>query len=172
MDFFEIVKERRSVRAFSLAPVEPGKAAAILAAANDAPSAGNLQAYEIYRVTNPSCLRALALAAFKQQFVAEVPLALVFFAHPARAYSKYGQRGASLYCVQDATIACTYAQLAATSLGLATVWVGAFDDEAVRNAIGVDQDLVPVAILPVGYAAEHPDAGPRRSLEDVVHPVD
>jgi len=38
-----------------------------------------------------------------------------------------------LYCVQDATLAAAYAQLAATALGLATCWVGAFDEAAVRR---------------------------------------
>ena len=36
----------------------------------------------------------------------QAPLALVFCAHPARSAQKYGQRGTTLYCVQDATIAC------------------------------------------------------------------
>jgi len=172
MDFFDAVKARRSVRAFSSVPVEAEKTKRILEAANDAPSAGNLQAYEIYHVTSRSHLQALARASFGQQFVAQVQLALIFCAHPARASKKYGQRGSTLYSVQDATIACTYAQLAATSLGLATVWVGAFNDDAVRKAIGVANDLLPVAILPIGYPAEHPEATPRRTLQDLVHPID
>ena len=45
MDFFDAVRERRSIRAFSSAPVETEKTKRILTAANDAPSAGNLQAY-------------------------------------------------------------------------------------------------------------------------------
>ncbi len=101
----------------------------------------------------------------------QAPLVLVFCAHPARSAKKYGQRGATLYGVQDATIACAYAQLAATALGLASVWVGAFDDEAVRAAIGAGQDLLPVAILPIGYAGEEPEMSTRRSLDDLVHDV-
>ncbi len=171
MDFFDAVKERRSIRAFSPAPVEAEALRKILAAANDAPSAGNLQAYEIFQVTRRSCLQELARASFGQEFVAQVSVALVFCAHPARASSKYGQRGATLYSVQDATIACAYAQLAATSLGLATVWVGAFQDDGVRKAIAVGSDLLPVAILPIGYAAEVPEPGSRRPLTDLVRTI-
>jgi nitroreductase len=54
-------------------------------------------------------------------------------------------------------------------LGLASVWVGAFDDDAVRQAIGVGEDLLPVAILPIGYAGEEPQATSRRSLASLVH---
>lgn len=168
MDFFEVVNARHSIRAFTARQVEPKKLQAILEAANRAPSAGNLQAYEIYTVTNRAVLRALARAALDQEFIAEAPLALVFCAHAARSAKKYRQRGESLYCIQDATIACAYAQLAATALGLASVWVGAFDDAAVRRAIGVDVALRPIAILPIGYAGEEPEMTSRRSLESLV----
>jgi nitroreductase len=71
--------------------------------------------------------------------------------------------------VQDATIACTFAMLAAKALGLATVWVGAFDEDAVRIALGIPKELRPVAMLPVGYAAKKPRITPRRELGDLVH---
>jgi nitroreductase len=99
-------------------------------------------------------------------------LVLVFAAHPARSESKYKDRGARLYSVQDATIACCFSMLAVTALGLATVWVGAFNDEAVRKVIGAPQGIVPVAMLPIGYTAEEPVVTSRRSLDDLVHEVE
>lgn len=169
MDFFEAVQARHSIRAFAEKPVETAILQAILKTANRAPSAGNLQAYEIYAVTNRGVLNSLARASPGQDFIAQASLALVFCAHPARSAEKYGQRGISLYSVQDATIACAYAQLAATALDLASVWVGAFDDEPVREAIDVGKELLPVAILPIGYAAETPEVARRRSLSNLVH---
>jgi len=167
--FFRVVRARHSIRAFADRPVAAEMLQAILDAANRAPSAGNLQAYAIYVVTNPAARGALARAAFDQAFVGQAPVALVFCAHPARSAWKYGERGRTLYCVQDATIACAYAQLAAAALGLATVWVGAFDEEAVRRALGADRDLRPVAVLPIGYPAEEPEITGRRPLESLVH---
>lgn len=171
MDFFEVVRRRRSTRAYAAQPIEAEKLHKILAAANAAPSAGNLQAYEIYRVSDPQKKRALARAAWDQGFVAAAPELLVFCAHPARAAARYRQRGVRLYAVQDATIACTFAMLAAGALGLSTVWVGAFQDEAVRKAIGAPEEHLPVAMLPIGYAAETPELTPRRPLEELVHEV-
>jgi len=168
MDFFEVVAARHSVRAFADKAIEPEKLQAILEAASRAPSAGNLQAYDIYVVSAPACLSALARAALNQDFLAQAPVSLVFCANPPRSAQKYGRRGASLYAVQDATIACAYAQLASTALGLASVWVGAFDDGGVRAALGVNDDLRPVAILPIGYAGETPEATSRRPLESLV----
>ena len=156
MDLFEVIKRRRSVRAFAPEAVEAEKVAQVLAAANAAPSAGNLQGYEIFRVTHEKERVALARAALDQFFVAQAPVVLVFCANQARSAAKYRERGARLYAIQDATIACAFAMLAATALGLGTVWVGAFDTAAVQRVLGCP-DLLPVAILPVGYPAEEAD---------------
>jgi nitroreductase len=171
MEFFDVVRARRSIRAFAARSVDPDGLEKILDAANRAPSAGNLQAYEIYAVTNRATLSALVGASRGQDFIAQAPVALVFCADPARSTQRYTQRGKSLYCIQDATIACAYAQLAATALGLASVWVGAFDDDAVRQAIGIGNRLRPIAILPIGYAAEEPAQRTRRARSDLVHHV-
>lgn len=169
MEFFETIRSRHSIRAFTAAPVEPEKLRQILETANRAPSAGNLQAHEIYVVTSPKQRAALARAAGDQEFVACAPVVLVFCSHPARSAGRYGNRGETLYAVQDATIACTFAMLAATALGLASVWVGAFDEDAVREVIGAPKHVRPLAMLPVGYAAEQPGTTTRRLLEDLVH---
>ena len=168
MDLFEVIRRRRSFRAFAPEAVEAEKVAQVLAAANAAPSAGNLQGYEIFRVTQEKERAALARAALDQFFVAQAPVVLVFCANQARSAAKYRERGARLYAIQDATIACAFAMLAATALGLSTVWVGAFDDAAVERVLG-RHDWLPVAILPIGYPAEEPEPTPRRSLTDLVH---
>jgi nitroreductase len=171
MDFFQVVHSRRSVRAFRAQPVEPEKLLAVLETASRAPSAGNLQAYGIYLVTQAVKLEALAHAAGDQEFIAQAPLALVFCAHPARAARKYGQRGQSLYCLQDATIAAAFALLAVTALGLASTWVGAFEEEVVRQVLRAPKSYLPVAILPIGYAAEQPDTTSRRPFSELVHEI-
>lgn len=169
MDFFDLIKTRCSMRAFATTPVEDEKLQRILHSLNLAPSAGNLQAYEVYLVTRPEDRICLMHAAWDQAFVAQAPVVLVFCTNPSRSSGKYGQRGAELYCLQDATIACTYAMLAAEALGLGSVWVGAFDDEAVWRAIGSPAGQRPVAMLPIGYAALPPKHRSRRALDDLVH---
>lgn len=51
-------------------------------------------------------------------FIAEAPVCLVFCADPARSAATFGERGARLYAVQDATIAAAYAQLAIVAAGM------------------------------------------------------
>jgi nitroreductase len=167
-DFFELVRKRRSIRVFEPKRVESNLINKILETANLAPSAGNLQAYQIVVVRDELILKKLQLAALNQPWVAQTGVCLVFLADPKRSEIRYGLRGRRLYCLQDATIATTYAQLGAHALGLATVWIGAFDDEAVSKAIGAAKHLVPVALLPIGYPAESPSPTPRRPLKELV----
>jgi len=168
MNLKEAIQARRSIRAFQSKEVEPEKLAAILEAIQQAPSAGNLQAYQIYLIRDAKTKEALAASALRQAFLAQAPVVLVFCADRARASQRYGQRGESLYCVQDATIAVAYAQLAATVQGLATCWIGAFDEEPISRIVGVSQEQRPIAMLPLGYAAETPQPTSRRSLAELV----
>lgn len=92
---------------------------------------------------------------------------MVFLSLPRASARRYGTRGETLYSIQDATIACTYAMLAAASLGLSSTWVGAFNEKEISNALDTGQDKVPVALLTLGYGAESPCATPRRPLEEM-----
>jgi nitroreductase len=171
MDFFEVIRSRRSIRRFEVRPVEEEKLSAILEAANAAPSAGNLQAYEIYVVSGSDVLVRLAGLMPQMEFFAEVPVVLAFCANPERSVIRYTERGRTLYSVQDATIACTQAMLAATALGLASVWVGAFQERAVAEALSLPASIRPVALLPIGYPGETVEPRSRRGVKDLVHPV-
>ena len=169
MEFNEVILRRHSIRTFSKKPVELEKLQRILETANLAPSAGNLQAYEIYVVTNAKKRDGLSCAALAQDYVAVAPVALVFCTHPELTEGRYTERGTRLYTVQDATIACTFAMLAATDLELGTVWVGTFDEKVVRLIIGAPESQIPVVILAIGYPGEFPDQHPRRPLDELAH---
>lgn len=169
MEFFEVLEARRSVRTYERKPIEDEKLQKILKAINCAPSAGNLQAYEVVLVRDREQIRHLARASHDQTFIEDAPVVLVFVANPLRNSHTYGWRGEHLYCMQDATIACTIAHLAATALGLSSCWIGAFDDEAVAKIVGAEPPLQVAAILPIAYPAETPSARPRRPLSDLVH---
>jgi nitroreductase len=171
MDIFDVFSKRHSIRAFTAQPVTDEALGKIFEAVNRAPSAGNLQAFDIYQVTKTEHKEALRRASYDQEFLVQAPVVLVFCAVPARSAVRYTERGESLYCVQDATIACTFAMLAATALGLGSVWVGAFDEEAVKRVIGAGPGHRPVAMLPLGYRNETPRTRPRRALDEIVHSV-
>jgi nitroreductase len=84
---------------------------------------------------------------------------------------RYKERGEKLYSIQDATIACTFAMLAATTLDLSTVWVGVFDEKEVSKTVGIPGTLQPIVLLPIGYAGIPPRITARRLLDELVHYV-
>ncbi len=168
MDFFETVSKRCSIRSFLNKEIEKEKITKLLETIVLAPSAGNLQAYKIAIVKDKKIKKALAAAASDQEFIAEAPVVLVFLADIRRSSMKYGDRGASLYALQDATIAAAYAQLAAAALGLTSVWIGAFDENKIANSVRAEKWERPIAIIPIGYAAAEPEQRERRKLSEIV----
>jgi nitroreductase len=164
----EAIHARQSIRAYQPRPIEPEKLAVVLAAANRAASAANLQAYQIYVVRSETRKQALVTAAAGQKFLGTAPLVLVFAADPARSAAKFGARGAQLYCQQDVCAAVCNAMLAAVELGLGTCWVDAVDAALANQAIGIAPGQQAAVLLPIGYPAEAPPRTPRRELGDLV----
>ena len=170
MEFAELIRRRRSVRHYEDAPLPEGALERVLEAAAGAPSAGNLQAWRVCVVRSPEKRAALARAAHDQMFIAQAPVSLVFFADRARSAAEYGERGRRLYALQDATIAAAFAVLSSVDQGLASVWIGSFDEGRVQWVCG-EAKMVPVAIIPLGRAAESPPAPDRRARTDLVGEV-
>jgi nitroreductase len=171
MEFFEVVKNRHSIRVFKDKEIEKEKLEKLLFAANSSPSAGDLQAYQIFLVRRNILKMALAKAAYGQDFLTQAPVDLVFCTDPLRSSRKYGRRGSELYSIQDATISAAYVHLAAVDLGLGSVFVGAFDEGVVSKILNLIGSLRPIIILPVGYPDEEPDITPRRKINDLVKEV-
>lgn len=168
-DFFETVRHRHSIRKYrSEIPVEQEKLHAILEMACAAPSAGDLQSYHIFVITDAQQRKQLSEIANDQDFIAEAPVTLLFCSDPKRAAKQYGERGEQLYALQDATIAAAYAQLAVVAAGLASTWIGYFDNTQLKQTFELAPDLEPVAALSIGYPAELPEETPRRPIGEVV----
>ncbi len=170
MEFNDILKTRHSFREYSDKEVPPEKLKAVLNAVNSSPSAGNLQSYKVYIVKAKETKEAIMRVSHEQEFLLQAPLLLIFCADRNPGY-KYGDRGSELYSVQDATIAASYAQLAATENGLGTVWVGAFDPLEVSRLINAEPYHVPVAIIPLGYPEGEPRPRERKTLDELITEV-
>ena len=169
MEVSEAIRTRRSIRRYTDEEVGPETVRELLDAARWAPSAGNLQPWEFVVVRRPELKEALARAALGQMFVAEAPVVVVVCADQMRSASIYGERGSSLYCLQDTAAATQNLLLAAHDRGLGACWVGAFREREVGCLIGVPPGIRPVAIIPIGHPAERPRPPARRSLRDIIH---
>lgn len=169
MDFWQVIEERRSVRDFDTGrDVPPEMVQRILGVAIRAPSAGNCQPWHFVVIRSEQTKGLLAEAAYGQRFIAAAPVVIVVCADPARSARRYGSRGVQLYCLQDTAAATEHILLAVTALGLGACWVGAFDERAASQALGLPTDLRPVAIVPIGYPTADHHRTSRRSLKEVV----
>lgn len=166
MEFDRVLRSRRSIRKFKDKKVESAKLTAVLEAAKYAPSAHNLQSYTIYVAKDEEKRGAIMLTnIYGQKFIKEAPVVLVVCANTAETAKDGGAR-ARFYSIQDAALAAYAMILKAHSIGLATCWVGAFDDKALGKALKLPEHRVPVAVVPLGYGAEKPAMPKRR--EDYV----
>ncbi|MGB9662875.1 MAG: nitroreductase family protein [Moorellaceae bacterium] len=165
-DVITVMKTRRSIRRFKPESVPELAVHEVLEAACLAPSAGNIQPWFFYVIYRAEIKEALSRAAFGQRFVAEAPVVIAVCADLERA-AAYGDRGRTLYCLQDTAAAVSHILLAATAQGLGTCWVGAFNEEEVRRVLALPAHLRPVALVPLGYPAQAPSPRPRRPVEEV-----
>ena len=166
MNFFDVIQTRQSIRKWQARPVEREKLQCVLEAANRAPSAGNFQSYEVYVIESAERRKEIAGATWDQGYIANAPVLLMFCSHPTRC-----EYGPEPYPLEDTTIACTFAMLAVTALGLGSVWIGAFDPKKIAAAMKVPEGQIPVAILALGYADEVPERTTRRELRELVHEI-
>jgi nitroreductase len=154
-DFYSFLESRASVREYGNKTLTKEEINYILSCAGTAPSAGNLEAWDVIVVTDEETKQALAEAAFGQDHVEQAPVIFVVCANYVRSMSRYGKRGI-LYGLEDATIACTYMMLAAHAKGIRSCWTGAFDDDEVREILGLPQHIRPISLLALGKG--HPPA--------------
>lgn len=174
---------RKSVRAFEDRPVEPEVKQAVLEAAIQAPSAGNMALYTILDITDPDLKQKLSVSCDNQPFIATAPVVLVFCADYRRWYDvfcRYVEEvrkpdlGDLFLAQADTLIAAQNAVVAAHSLGLGSCYIGDITEhfEFHQELLHLPQYVVPAAMLVLGYPTAQQLARPkpnRHATEDLVH---
>jgi nitroreductase len=176
--------QHRSIRAYTPAPLPDGTLEALIAAAQSAATSSNLQTWSVVAVQDPARRARLSAFAGGQKHIVQAPLFLVWLADLSRA-ARIGEAAGQtmeglpflesfLVAVIDAALAAQNATLAAESLGLGTVYIGAIRNkpEAVAAELTLPPGVMPVFGLCVGYP--DPDASPaavkpRLPQEVVLH---
>lgn len=101
----------------------------------------------------------------KWQF--DAPVIVVVCADMEMIERAYGERGVSLYAAQDIAAAVENFMLAATERGLATCWIGAFNEQAVKNAVVLPSHIRPMAMITLGYAKGKPRKPGRKPVSEI-----
>ncbi|MGV6477261.1 nitroreductase family protein [Azotobacter vinelandii] len=173
----------RSVRAYLDRPLPAGTLETLLAAAQSAATSSNLQAWSLLAVADPERKARLAALAGNQAHILQAPLLLVWLADFSRIRRQADLQGAELEAVDyldsflvaslDAALAAQNAAVAAESLGLGTVYIGALRNRLseVIEELRLPPLVYPVFGLCVGYPDPvHPAAiKPRLPQELVLH---
>lgn len=176
----EAILKRRSVRRYSSKELTIDQISQLLWAGQGitdvrgfraAPSAGALYPLEIYllkndgvyryipeghrleRISDRNLKKALAVASWNQRFINEAAVDIVICAVYERVTSRYGKRGIR-YTDIEVGHAAENIHLQALSLGLCSVPVGAFNDNAVSKILNLSSMEKPIYIIPVGYGSE------------------
>ena len=175
--------DRRSVRVYQDRPVESDVKQAILEAAIQAPTAGNMALYTILDITDQSIKDRLAVSCDNQPFIATAPVVLIFCADYRRWYDAFcacedrvrkPDMGDLFLAQADTLIAAQNAVVAAHSLGLGSCYIGDITEnfEFHKQLLKLPKYVVPAAMLCIGYPTEQQLRRPkpkRHRVADLVH---
>jgi nitroreductase len=179
----DLMLAHRSVRGYRPDSLPTGAVEAIIAAAQSASTSSNLQAWSVVAIEDAATKARCAELAGGQKHIAECPVFLVFLADLARL-NRVAERAnlphkgndtleMLLVAAIDAALASQNASLAAESLGLSTVYIGAMRNrpEEVAALLGLPSGAAAVFGLCVGYAAEGHEGSvkPRLPQQAVLH---
>ncbi|MEM1586295.1 MAG: nitroreductase family protein [Candidatus Bathyarchaeia archaeon] len=172
----EIIKTRRSIRKIKPDPVEEEKLLTVLEAARWAPSWANTQCWEFIIVKGSEIKKKLAETLTPGNPATDaVKNAPIVIAACAKLGLSGFLRGKQVtekgdWFMFDVALALQNLVLAAWSLGLGTVYVGAFDAKKAAEVLNVPPGVSVVALVPLGYPAEIPKEAPRRKdLKEFVY---
>ncbi len=176
----ELLHKRVSVRRYKPDPVPDAMVEAILKAAFRAPTSSNIQSYSVIVVRDREVLRKLAPITSNQKHVLDAPVFLAFCADLTRIAYALDERGHSvadnnmetgLVSSIDAALVGMCASLAAESLGLQGVMIGAVRNDATANAkiLGLPDRVYCVFGLCLGFPDEAPERKPRMDYAGMVH---
>lgn len=149
MDFYELIRERESIRDYDPArPVEREVLHRILEAGRLAPSATNAQPWRFLVISSPEML-ARVRPCYPGSWFSDAPHILVAVGNRDEAWvRKYDGYNA---IETDLTIAMDHMILAAEYEGVATCWIEAYDPFKLREALGLGENEVVYSITPLGY---------------------
>lgn len=167
MEVMEALKARQSVKSYLSTPVEAEKLEKVLEAGRLAPSSYNSQCRKFVVLTDPAVKKTVREKSGAQPMVEQAPVVIVVCATPDREHDDKMPCGEVKHPI-DMALCGAYMMLEACDQGLGTCWLGAFDAQAVKEVLGIPEEVTVVTMIPLGY---HDGTQPRRDrkpLEEIV----
>jgi nitroreductase len=165
MEFSILLRQRYSVRGYHATPVEDEKLNQVLEAARLAPTAANRQPFQII-VTHVAGNEEALRKVYHREWFTQAPLVLcVCGVHKQGWVRSFDALNATMI---DTAIVMTHIILAAADAGLGTCWIGAFNPMEAREFFKLPAEVEPVALTPLGYAADPIRPKERKALNELV----
>ncbi len=165
MEFYQVIKQRKSIRAYKPDPFPDDVLQKILEAGRIAPSAKNFQPWKFIVVKDQKIKQELVTACRNQVFIEQAPIVICAVALENIAWTNMGGYWSS--AAVDITIALDHMILAATNEGLGTCWIGAYNEVDVKRILKIPDDVKVIALTPIGYPAAGPSERPRKPLSEI-----
>ncbi|MBT3535088.1 MAG: hypothetical protein HN478_14500 [Rhodospirillaceae bacterium] len=176
----DLLNNRVSIRKFKSDPVPEDLVDQVLRAAFRAPTSSNIQSYSVVMVQDPDTREKLATLTGNQRHVVEAPVFVAFCADLTRIEHVMAQRGHTivdnnmeigLVSSIDASLVGMSAYLAAESVGLKGVMIGAVRNDAAATAriLGLPSQVYCVFGMCLGWPDEAPPQKPRMDYSSMVH---
>lgn len=167
MEVMEALRGRQSVKTYLPTPVPEEKLRSVLEAGRLAPSSYNSQCRRFVVLTDPEVKKAVRERAGAQPMVEQAPVVIVICAVPDSEHEEVMPCGEARRPI-DMALCGAYMMLEAYDQGLGTCWLGAFDAEAVKEVLGIPEDVKVVTMIPLGYHDGTQPRRDRRPLEEIV----
>jgi nitroreductase len=166
MEFYDVIKKRKSIRKYKSDPIPEDVLNRILDAGRIAPSAKNIQPWHFVVIKDPEMKKKVAEASHGQHWMADADVIVCGCALMDIVWSRMG--GYMTSFAVDITIAMDHMILAAANEGLGTCWIGAFDEKQVKELLQVPDNVHVVALTPIGYPAQEAKDRGRKALGEIV----
>ena len=167
MDALEAIRTRRSVRKFKSRAIPDSALYTILESARWAPSANNLQPWQVIVVEDEGTKKLIAEESLEQDFIADAPIVLVICSRPGPCEKEFEELGEK-FCTQSVAAAVQNILITANSLGLGACWIGSFAEAKLRKELKLPEGISVDAIIPIGWPAEKTRPAGKRELADFV----
>ncbi len=172
----DCIKERRSIRKFKADPVDHALLSEIIETASYAPSWKHTQITRYIAVEGElkDKVAAQCTAAYPKngEIIAQAPLLIAVTYIKGRSGferdGSYSTNREGSWQMFDAGIAAQTFCLAAWDKGLGSVIMGIFDEEKAASLLNVPEERDVVALIPVGYPDEAPNAPRRKPVEELL----
>ena len=161
MTFIEKMYNRRSIRKFTDEPVSEEVMLKILEAGRLSPSATNTQPWHFIVARDRKEKEACTFGGFNR-FAVDASFVVV-------GVYKKSEAVMEKYSLMDVTIALQSMVIAGWVQGVGSCWMGAFDDNKLRNALDLPADARIVGAIAFGMPAETPKQPPKKTLDEIVH---